>query len=90
MTTIFLHAQPVEQQFPGGDGGQRQGCGAGIVQATRLVAGDALIDQVKFAIATWAINCAGVEHFVANFKQRHITAHFADNADGIPTQHLNF
>ncbi|MNH35979.1 hypothetical protein D3C79_967230 [compost metagenome] len=68
-TTVLLNAQSIEQQLPGSNGGQRQGCGTGIVQATWFLADDALIHQVKFAVATRAIDRAGVKYFVASFEQ---------------------
>ena len=45
-------AEAVEQQFPGGDRGQRQRRGLGEGQCLRLAADDTLVNQMKFRIGT--------------------------------------
>ncbi|MNH23578.1 hypothetical protein D3C72_1564520 [compost metagenome] len=49
---------------------------------------DSLVDQVIFAVTARAIDCTGVEHFVARLEQRHLGADFANDPHGIPSQHL--
>ena len=80
--------QAFEQQFPGGDGGQRQGCSFGERQAARHMANDAFIDQVQFAIGAGTVDGAGIEHPVAGLEQSDFAAHGLDDAGRVPAQYL--
>nr|GEX65028.1 hypothetical protein [Tanacetum cinerariifolium] len=88
--TALLDTQPIEEQFPGGDRGQRQCGGVGVVEGFWLVPDDALIDQVEFAVAPRAGNGACVEHFIAHLEQRHFIAGFANHTDSVPSDHFGF
>ncbi len=83
-------AQAVEQQFPGGDRGQRQRRGLREGQRLGLVADDPLIDQVKFRIGALAQDRAGVKHLVAGLEQRDVRADRVDHAGGVIAQNLGF
>ncbi|KAG0774288.1 hypothetical protein G6F22_014185 [Rhizopus arrhizus] len=80
-------AQAVEQQFPGGDRGQRQRRGGGIVETGRLAADAALVHQLVLRIAAGAVDHAGVVDRIARLEQGHLAAHRVDDADRIPTEH---
>ena len=84
----FGNLQTFEQQFPGGDGGQRQGCSFGERQAARHMANDAFIDQVQFAVGAGTVDGAGVENLVARLEQADLTAYRLDGSGCIPTEHL--
>ncbi len=81
-------AEPVEQQFPGGDRGQRQRGGLRERQRLRLAADDALVDQMKFRVGALAQDRAGVKHFVARLEQRDVGADGIDDAGGVIAQDL--
>ena len=57
--------EAVEEHLPGGDRGEREGCGLGEVEAARLGADDALVDEVQLSVGTLAGDGPGVEHLVA-------------------------
>jgi hypothetical protein len=83
-------AEPVEQQFPCGDRGQRQRCGLRECERLRLAADDPLIDQMKFRIRALAQDRAGVKHFVARLEQGHVGSDGIDNAGRVIAQDLCF
>ncbi|MGY4351167.1 hypothetical protein ACVWXM_007660 [Bradyrhizobium sp. GM7.3] len=80
--------EPIEQQFPGGDGGEREGGGLHERQALRLVANDALVDEVEFRIGTLAQDRAGVKYLVAWLEQRDVGTDGVDNAGRVIAQNL--
>jgi len=84
----FDQLQALEQQLPGGDGGQRQRGGLGEAQAPRFASDDALVHQMAFAVAARAGDGAGVEHLVADFEQADLAAHTDHHASHVPAQHL--
>ncbi len=83
-------AEPVEQQFPGGDRGEGKGCGLRERQRLRLLADDALVDQMEFRIGALAQDRAGVKHFVARLEQRHVGADRIDHTGRVKTEDLGF
>ena len=83
-------AEPVEQQFPGGDRGEGKGGGLRERQRFRLAADDALVDQMEFRIGALAQDRAGVKHFVARLEQRDVGADGIDDAGGVIAQDLGF
>jgi hypothetical protein len=83
-------AEPVEQQFPGGDRSQRQGCGLCKRQRLRLLADDAFIHQMKFRVGALAQDRAGIEHFIAGLEEGDIGADRIDDAGGVIPQNLGF
>ncbi len=84
----FTYLQALEQQLPGGDGGQRQRGGIAETQAFGHVADDAFIHCVQFAVAARAYQGAGVKHLVTGFEQRHFAADGLDHTGHVPAQHL--
>jgi hypothetical protein len=86
--SVAAHFQTVEQQFPRGDGGQRQRCGLGEVDILRLVADDALVHQMQLAVGAGAGQVAGVPDFIADLEQGHVRADRFHHAGGIPADHL--
>ena len=81
-------AEAVEQQFPGGDRGQRQRGGLRERKRLRLAADDALIDQMKFRIGALALDRAGIEHLVAGLEQRDVGTDGIDDAGRVVAQNL--
>ncbi len=81
-------AEPVEQQFPGGDRGEGEGCGLRERQALRLLADDALVDQVEFRIGALAQDRAGVKHLVARLEQRDVRTDRVDDAGRVVAEDL--
>ncbi len=82
-----LHVEAVEQHFPGGQRRQRhRGC-LRVAQRLRLVADDALVDELKFGVAAGADIAAGVIDFVASLEERHVRADLANDAGCVVTQH---
>ncbi len=84
----FHQLQALEQQLPGGDGGQRQCGGLGEAQSPRFASDDALVHQMAFAVAAGAGDGAGVEHLVADLEQADFAAHPDDHTGDVPAQHL--
>jgi len=83
-------AEPVEQQFPGGDRGQRQRRGFRKRQALRLAAYDAFVNQVKLRIGALAENRAGIENFIAGLEQRRLGTDRIDDTRGVIAEDLGF
>ena len=81
-------AEAVEQQFPGGDRGQRQGRGLRERQCFRLAADDAFVDQMKFRIGALALDRAGVKNLVAGLEQGDIGTDGIHDAGGVIAQDL--
>ena len=81
-------AESVEQQFPGGDRGQRQGCCLRERKTARFAPDDAFVDQMKFRIGALAQDRAGIEHFVAGLEQRHVRADRVHDAGGVIAEDL--
>ncbi len=65
-----LDGEAVEEQFPGGDGGERKGGGRNEGKGSGLVGDDALVDEVQFGIGAGAGDGTGVEDFVSRLEQR--------------------
>ncbi len=84
----FLDVQALEQQFPGGDGRQRQRRRVGETEGLGHVADNALIHHVQFAVATGPGDGTGVEHLVPGLEQRDLAAYRLDHAGHVPAQHL--
>ena len=84
---VQMEGHALEQQFPGGDRGQRQGCRLGEVQGGRLGADQALVDQVVLGVAAGAGGVAGVIDLVPGLEQFHLIAHRLDHAGSIEAQH---
>ena len=84
---VEVEGHALEQQFPGGDRGQRQGCRLGEVQGGRLGADQALVDQVVLGVAAGAGGVAGVIDLVPGLEQFHLIAHRLDHAGSIEAQH---
>jgi hypothetical protein len=84
----WRHAEAVEQQFPGGDGGQRQGRGLRVVEAFRRARGDALVDHVQLGVGAGAGDRAGVVDAVANRETLHVSTDGFDRAYCVPAQYL--
>jgi hypothetical protein len=85
---VLGHLQAVEQQFVGGDGGQRQRGGLGVVEALRRDGGNALVHSVQLGVGAGANDGAGVVHAVAHLEVLHAGANGLDRAHGVPAQHL--
>ncbi|CAE6954804.1 conserved protein of unknown function [Ectopseudomonas oleovorans] len=84
----FADLQAFEQQFPGGDRGQRQGRRVGEGQAAGHMTDDALVDHMQLAVGAGPVDGAGVEHPVARLEQADLAAHGLDHAAGVPAEHL--
>src|SRR5690606_24963752 len=84
----FGDLQTLEQQFPGGDGRQRQRCRFGERQAGGHGADDAFIDQVQLAVGPGTVDGTGIEHPVAGLEQAHCTAHRLDYTGSVPAEYL--
>ena len=80
------HLQPVEQPFPGGERGQRQGGGFSEAEALRFVAGNTLVDEMQFGIGARPVQIAGVEHRIARPEQGDLRSHRLDDAGGVPAE----
>jgi hypothetical protein len=65
-----LHADPIEQQLPGGERGERQRRSLEEGKRLRLVANYALVDQVEGCVGAGPIDVAGVIDLVARLEQR--------------------
>ncbi|MNH16041.1 hypothetical protein D3C79_756680 [compost metagenome] len=84
----FGDLQTLEQQLPGGDGGQRQCRRFGKAQGFRHVPDDPLIYYVQFTVAASAGDGACVVNLVARLEQADLAAHRLDHTGHIPAQHL--
>jgi hypothetical protein len=82
-----LDLQPVEERLPGGDRGERDRGGLGEVELLRLAADDALVHQVKFAVAARARDVARVVDRIAGLEQARLGAGRFHRAGGVPAQH---
>ncbi|MCY1239337.1 hypothetical protein D9M72_521280 [compost metagenome] len=78
----------VEQHFPCGDRCQRQGGRGGKIERLRFSADNALVDQVKFGVGAGAIDGARIEDLVARLEEGRVRPDGADDAGGIPAEHL--
>lgn len=85
--TLRRDAQTIEQCFPRGNGGQRQRRSLGEIERRRLVASDALINQMEFAVGAGAGNAARIKHRIAHLEQRHFRTDRDHRACRIPAQH---
>lgn len=82
----MLDPQAVEQQFPRGDGRQRQCGGVGMTQRGGLARHQPLIDPMQRAVGAGAVERTGIPDRVAGLEQRHLGAHGPHDARGIPPQ----
>ena len=85
---VAAELQAVEQQFPGCNGRERQGGGRSEIEAGRHVADDALVDQLKFAVAAGTVDGARVPDFISYLEQGDVGADGRDDASRIPAQHF--
>ena len=81
-------AEAIEQQFPGGDGGEGKGGCLRERERFRLVADDALVDQMEFGVGALALDRARVKHLVARLEQRDIGPDRVDHAGRVIAQNL--
>ncbi|KAI1697388.1 hypothetical protein Ddc_19770 [Ditylenchus destructor] len=83
---LLLHLQAVEQQFPGGDGGQRQRGGFGVAQRRGRLGGDAVVHALELRVAARAGDVARVPDPVADGEALHLGSDRAHGADRVPAQ----
>ena len=81
-----VHAQAVEQGFPGGQRGQRQRHRVLVIQLLRCMGDDARIHRLQLRVAAGAVDLAGVEHAVARLEALHLAADRAHPAHRVPAQ----
>jgi hypothetical protein len=81
--------EAVEEHLPCGDRGEREGGGLGEVEAARLGADDALVDEVQLGVGTLTGDAAGVEHLVAGPEEGGLRPGSADDAGRVVAQHLD-
>ena len=84
----IVDLQPVKQCLPGGERGQGQGGGCRIIQRFRLLANDALIDQVKFRVCARPVDGARIEYSIARLEQLDARADRLDDPRCVPSQHF--
>ncbi len=88
MTTVIqLQRHALEQQFPGGERGQRQGGRFSEIQRGRLACDQAFIHPLVLRIAARAGDIAGVIDLVAGGEQAGLFADCFDHAGCVPTEH---
>ncbi len=87
-TFLLRDLQSLEQQFPGGDGCQRQRRRMGEAQGLGHVADDSLVHHVQLAVGTRPSQRTGIEHLVARLEQRDLAADGLHHTRHVPAQHL--
>ena len=81
-------AHALEQQFPGGERGERQGRGLREIERAGLARDDALVDQLQLRVAAGAGDVAGVVDRVAGTEHRDLRADRLDHPGRVVAQHL--
>src|SRR5690606_14840158 len=81
-----VHAQAVEQGFPAGQGGQRQGGRVLVAQGPRRMRGDARIHGLQLGVGSGPVDLAGVVHAVAGLEPFDPAADRPHLADRVPAE----